>query len=47
MCKTHDPATFPELANHFDLILNTVSSNLNVDAYLSMLRIDGALKENT
>ncbi|MEK8213808.1 NAD(P)-dependent alcohol dehydrogenase [Paenibacillus sp. FSL L8-0463] len=40
---TSDPATFTELANHFDLILNTVSSNLNVDAYLSMLRIDGTL----
>ncbi len=40
---TSDPATFAELASRFDLILNTVSANLDVDAYLSMLRVDGAL----
>ncbi|MGO4374687.1 zinc-binding dehydrogenase, partial [Paenibacillus sp. MCAF20] len=36
-------AVFAELANRFDLILNTVSANLDVDAYLSTLRIDGTL----
>lgn len=40
---TNDPATFAELAGHFDLILNTVSANLPVDAYLSLLRVDGTL----
>jgi len=40
---TSDPASFTELANRFDLILNTVSANLDVDAYLSILRVDGAL----
>jgi uncharacterized zinc-type alcohol dehydrogenase-like protein len=40
---TSDPATFTELASRFDLILNTVSANLDVDAYLSMLRVDGAI----
>lgn len=40
---TSDPATFTELTNSFDLILNTVSVNLNVDAYLSLLRVDGTL----
>lgn len=40
---TSDSATFTALANRFDLILNTVSANLNVDAYLSMLRLDGTL----
>ena len=40
---TSDPATFKELAGRFDLILNTVSANLDVDAYLSMLRVDGTL----
>jgi alcohol dehydrogenase (NADP+) len=40
---TSDPATFTELAGRFDLILNTVSANLDVDAYLSMLRVDGTL----
>jgi uncharacterized zinc-type alcohol dehydrogenase-like protein len=40
---TSDPTTFTELADRFDLILNTVSANLDVDAYLSMLRVDGTL----
>ncbi|MCY9002457.1 NAD(P)-dependent alcohol dehydrogenase [Peribacillus frigoritolerans] len=40
---TSDPATFTELAGHFDLILNTVSANLNIDQYLSLLRVDGTL----
>ncbi|MNI34870.1 putative formaldehyde dehydrogenase AdhA [compost metagenome] len=40
---TNDPATFTVLAGRFDLILNTVSANLNVDAYLSLLRVDGTL----
>lgn len=40
---TNDPASFIELAGRFDLILNTVSANLDVDAYLSLLRIDGTL----
>jgi uncharacterized zinc-type alcohol dehydrogenase-like protein len=40
---TGDPNTFKELAGRFDLILNTVSANLDVDAYLSMLRVDGTL----
>ncbi|WP_028401178.1 NAD(P)-dependent alcohol dehydrogenase [Ectobacillus panaciterrae] len=40
---TNDPATFTTLAGRFDLILNTVSANLDVDAYLSLLRVDGTL----
>lgn len=40
---TSAPAVFKELASRFDLILNTVSANLNVDAYLSLLRVDGTL----
>jgi len=40
---TNDSNTFKELAGRFDLILNTVSANLDVDAYLSLLRIDGTL----
>jgi alcohol dehydrogenase (NADP+) len=40
---TSDPATFTELAGHFDLILNTVSVNINFDAYLSTLNVDGTL----
>lgn len=41
--ETSDPATFTELKGRFDLILNTVSVNLDVDAYLSLLRINGTL----
>ncbi len=41
--STEEAETFKELAGHFDLILNTVSANLNVDAYLSLLRVDGTL----
>jgi len=40
---TNDPATFTSLAGRFDLILNTVSANIDVDAYLSLLRVDGTL----
>ncbi|MHA6166588.1 NAD(P)-dependent alcohol dehydrogenase [Bacillus mojavensis] len=40
---TSNQATFTELAGRFDVILNTVSANLDVDAYLSLLRIDGTL----
>jgi uncharacterized zinc-type alcohol dehydrogenase-like protein len=40
---TSDPATFTELASHFDLILNTVSATLPLDDYLSLLALDGAL----
>ena len=40
---TSDPATFTELAGRFDLIINTVAVNLDVDAYLSLLAVDGTL----
>ena len=40
---TSDPDTFPQLAGRFDLIVNTVSAPIDVDAYLSLLAVDGAL----
>ena len=40
---TSDPATFEQLAGRFDLILNTVSAAIDVDAYLRLLAVDGAL----
>ena len=40
---TSDEQTFTDLAASFDLILNTVSANLDVDAYLGLLRVDGTL----
>ncbi|MCI1748137.1 MAG: NAD(P)-dependent alcohol dehydrogenase [Acidipropionibacterium sp.] len=42
-CATSDPATFNELAGSLDLIVNTVSAPLDVDAYLSLLSRDGSL----
>ncbi|WP_328769052.1 NAD(P)-dependent alcohol dehydrogenase [Streptomyces sp. NBC_00286] len=40
---TSDPKTFQELAGTFDLIVSTVSAPLDFDAFLSLLRTDGAL----
>jgi uncharacterized zinc-type alcohol dehydrogenase-like protein len=40
---TSDPKTFEKLAGTFDLIINTVSGKLNMDAYLSLLTLDGSL----
>ncbi|KJS56522.1 alcohol dehydrogenase [Streptomyces rubellomurinus subsp. indigoferus] len=40
---TSDPATFTELAGAFDLIVNTVSADLDLTAYLGLLRVDGTL----
>ncbi len=40
---TSDPATFEQLAGRFDLIVNTVSAPIDVDAYLGLLAVDGTL----
>ncbi|MEU9133706.1 NAD(P)-dependent alcohol dehydrogenase [Kitasatospora sp. NPDC048540] len=40
---TSDPATFQELAGSFDLILNTVSAEIDLDAYLGLLKTGGTL----
>ena len=40
---TSDPATFTALQSCFDLVLNTVSAPVDVDAYLGLLDVDGAL----
>lgn len=42
---TSDPETFEKLDSSFDLILNTVSANLDLDAYMSLLALDGTLVE--
>ncbi|MGW6379463.1 NAD(P)-dependent alcohol dehydrogenase [Rhodococcus sp. NPDC055112] len=42
---TSDPATFKALRSRFDLILNTVSVNLDIDLYMSTLAVNGALVE--
>ncbi|MFP5077311.1 NAD(P)-dependent alcohol dehydrogenase [Rhizobium sp. YIM 134829] len=40
---TKDPETFKTLAGSFDLILCTVSAEIDWNAYLSLLKVDGAM----
>jgi uncharacterized zinc-type alcohol dehydrogenase-like protein len=40
---TSDPKTFVDLVGTFDLIVNTVSAKVDLDAYLSLLALDGTL----
>ena len=40
---TSDETTFTDLANTFDLIINTVSAPIDISAYLQLLSLDGAL----
>jgi uncharacterized zinc-type alcohol dehydrogenase-like protein len=42
---TSDRDTFKNLRSSFDLILNTVSANLDLGAYLGLLEVDGTLVE--
>lgn len=42
---TSDPDTFKKLRMNFDVILNTVSANLDLGAYLNLLKVDGTLVE--
>jgi alcohol dehydrogenase (NADP+) len=40
---TSDPETFTKLERHFDLILNTVSADINWNDYLKLLKVDGSM----
>lgn len=40
---TSDPATFEKLQSHFDLIINTVSAEIDLNQFLSLLKVDGSL----
>ncbi len=40
---TSDPETFTKLANTFDLMVNTVSAEMDWDEYLKLLKVDGTL----
>jgi uncharacterized zinc-type alcohol dehydrogenase-like protein len=40
---TSDPETFEKLAGSFDLIINTVSAVIDVNAFLSLLAAEGTL----
>ena len=41
--STKDPANLTSLTKNFDLILNTVSAELNINDYLNLLTLDGTL----
>ncbi|WP_163528568.1 NAD(P)-dependent alcohol dehydrogenase [Halobacillus ihumii] len=41
--STRDPETFDKLSGTFDLIINTVSAKIDLDAYLSLLNLGGSL----
>jgi uncharacterized zinc-type alcohol dehydrogenase-like protein len=40
---TSDPSTFSKLAGTFDLIINTVSADIDWNEYLSLLKLDGSM----
>lgn len=40
---TSNPETFTKLADHFDLIINTVSASIDWNQYLDLLRLDGTM----
>jgi uncharacterized zinc-type alcohol dehydrogenase-like protein len=40
---TSDPETFEELSSTFDLMINTVSDNMDIGSYLGLLKLDGTL----
>jgi uncharacterized zinc-type alcohol dehydrogenase-like protein len=40
---TKDPETFKRLASHFDFILDTISAPHDYNAYLGLLKVDGAM----
>jgi len=40
---TSDPKTFEKLQGYFDIIINTVSTDLNLTHYLNLLRLDGTM----
>ncbi len=40
---TSDPETFTKLKGYFDLIINTVSAQIDWNEYLNLLRVDGSM----
>ncbi|MFC5587396.1 NAD(P)-dependent alcohol dehydrogenase [Sporosarcina soli] len=42
-CATSNPETFEKLARSFDLMINTVSAKIDMDAYFGLLTLDGTL----
>ena len=42
---TSDPKTFQDLAESFDVIINTVSADIDWNAYMALLKVDGTMVE--
>lgn len=42
-CATNDPETFTKLAESLDIVINTVSASIDVDAFLGLLAVDGVM----
>jgi uncharacterized zinc-type alcohol dehydrogenase-like protein len=40
---TSDPKMFEKLEGYFDIMINTVSTDLNLNQYLNLLRLDGTM----
>jgi alcohol dehydrogenase (NADP+) len=40
---TSDPKSFEKLEGYFDIIINTVSTDYNLNQYLNLLRLDGTM----
>lgn len=40
---TSDPETFTKLKGYFDLVINTVSAQIDWNQYLALLKVDGAM----
>jgi uncharacterized zinc-type alcohol dehydrogenase-like protein len=40
---TSDPKTFEKLEGYFDIMINTVSTDLNLNQYLNLLSLDGTM----
>jgi uncharacterized zinc-type alcohol dehydrogenase-like protein len=40
---TSDPETFTKLTRSFDLIINTVGSDMDLNQYLELLKVDGSM----
>ena len=41
--STKDPEIFKQYAGRFDLIINTVSAEINLNEYFGLLKLDGSL----
>jgi uncharacterized zinc-type alcohol dehydrogenase-like protein len=41
--NTSNPAVFTQYANHFDFMLNTAAGNIDLNQYLSLIKLDGTM----